>query len=99
MAPGDVIRTLVGRGDPADAVHRQRTAAAPHRHRARWSARRSACAGAVFQSVVRNPLGSPDMLGFTNGAATGALVAIVLAGGSSLLLAGGAVIGAWSSAD
>ncbi|MEZ0072809.1 ABC-type enterobactin transport system permease subunit [Planotetraspora sp. GP83] len=24
-------------------------------------------AGAIFQSVVRNPLGSPDVLGFTQG--------------------------------
>ncbi|CAM5299562.1 iron ABC transporter permease [Frigidibacter albus] len=34
--------------------------------------------GAVFQSVSRNPLGSPDVIGFTTGAATGAIVQIVL---------------------
>lgn len=35
-------------------------------------------AGAVFQSITRNPLGSPDILGFTTGAATGAIMQIVL---------------------
>ena len=41
-----------------------------------------ALAGAIFQSLVRNPLGSPDVLGFTQGAATGALVVVVLGGGT-----------------
>ena len=35
-------------------------------------------AGAVFQSLSRNPLGSPDILGFTTGAATGAILQIIL---------------------
>lgn len=35
-------------------------------------------AGAVFQSVSRNPLGSPDILGFTTGAATGAILQIIV---------------------
>ncbi|MEP1444564.1 MAG: iron chelate uptake ABC transporter family permease subunit [Paraglaciecola sp.] len=34
-------------------------------------------AGAIFQSISRNPLGSPDILGFTSGAATGAVFHIV----------------------
>lgn len=34
-------------------------------------------AGCVFQSVSRNALGSPDIIGFTTGAATGAVVQIV----------------------
>lgn len=34
-------------------------------------------AGAVFQSVSRNALGSPDVIGFTTGAATGAVTQIV----------------------
>ena len=36
--------------------------------------------GAVFQSLSRNPLGSPDIVGFTTGAATGAVLAIVVFG-------------------
>lgn len=34
--------------------------------------------GAVFQSVSRNALGSPDIIGLTTGAATGALTAIIV---------------------
>lgn len=36
--------------------------------------------GAVFQSLSRNPLGSPDIVGFNHGAAAGALVAILVLG-------------------
>jgi len=39
--------------------------------------------GAVFQSLTRNPLGSPDVIGFSTGAYTGALVAITVLGGGS----------------
>lgn len=35
-------------------------------------------AGATFQSISRNPLGSPDIIGFTTGAATGAVAQIIL---------------------
>lgn len=35
-------------------------------------------AGATFQSISRNALGSPDIIGFTTGAATGAVAQIVL---------------------
>lgn len=40
--------------------------------------------GCVFQSVSRNALGSPDVIGFTTGAATGATAQIVLVGGGGL---------------
>ncbi|MDQ0797156.1 iron chelate uptake ABC transporter family permease subunit [Streptomyces sp. B1I3] len=49
--------------------------------------------GAVFQSVSRNPLGSPDVLGFGQGSAVGALVVIVLLGGGATEVAAGAVGG------
>jgi iron complex transport system permease protein len=49
--------------------------------------------GAVFQSLVRNPLGSPDIVGFQQGAAFGAVFMIVVAGGSSVEIAAGAVVG------
>ena len=40
-------------------------------------------AGAVFQSLTRNPLGSPDVIGFSTGAYTGALLALTLVGEAS----------------
>ncbi|GEB52978.1 MULTISPECIES: FecCD family ABC transporter permease [Streptomyces] len=93
MGFGDVVRTLIGQGDPADAfiVNELRL---PRTCAALLVGAALGLAGAVFQAVVRNPLGSPDILGFTNGASAGALVAVVVVGGSSAALAGGAVIGA-----
>ncbi|HEX4790640.1 MAG TPA: iron chelate uptake ABC transporter family permease subunit [Actinospica sp.] len=57
-----------------------------------------ALAGAVFQSVTRNPLGSPDILGFTQGAATGALLGVTALGGSVFAVAGCAWLGAAGTA-
>ncbi|MDF2046272.1 iron chelate uptake ABC transporter family permease subunit [Microbacterium sp. Kw_RZR3] len=52
-----------------------------------------ALSGALFQTVTRNPLGSPDILGFSVGAFTGVL-AVTLAGATSVLaLTGGAIGG------
>ncbi|HSK60681.1 MAG TPA: iron chelate uptake ABC transporter family permease subunit [Actinomycetospora sp.] len=49
--------------------------------------------GAVFQSLARNNLASPDLLGFTTGAASGALIAIVLVGGGPAGTTIGAIAG------
>ncbi|EFE72800.1 iron-hydroxamate transporter permease subunit [Streptomyces filamentosus NRRL 15998] len=52
-----------------------------------------AVGGAVFQSLTRNPLGSPDVIGFTTGSYTG-VVLMLLAGASSYsALAAGALAG------
>ena len=52
-----------------------------------------AVSGAIFQSITRNPLGSPDVMGFSTGAYTGALVAIVFGGGSFVVTATGSLVG------
>lgn len=39
-----------------------------------------ALSGAIFQTITRNPLGSPDIIGFTAGANTGALMALLVFG-------------------
>jgi iron complex transport system permease protein len=49
--------------------------------------------GAIFQALVRNPLGSPDIIGFNAGAALGAVLMIVVFGGSALQVSIGAVLG------
>ncbi|MYT72756.1 FecCD family ABC transporter permease [Streptomyces sp. cg28] len=49
--------------------------------------------GALFQSISRNPLGSPDVLGLSQGATAGALVMIVIFGGSAVQVALGALVG------
>ncbi|MDR2256834.1 MAG: iron chelate uptake ABC transporter family permease subunit [Arthrobacter sp.] len=56
-------------------------------------------AGAIFQSITRNPLGSPDLIGFTVGAQTGILVGVLFLGSSFISvslasLVGGIAVGA-----
>lgn len=92
MSPGQVLSALLGNGHPADdfVVNEVRL---PRVATALLVGCALGLAGAVFQALVRNPLGSPDILGFTHGASAGALVAIVVVGGGSAALAGGAVLG------
>jgi iron complex transport system permease protein len=49
--------------------------------------------GALFQSVSRNPLGSPDVLGLSQGSTAGALTVIVLMSGSAAQVTVGALAG------
>ncbi|GHE01757.1 FecCD family ABC transporter permease [Streptomyces alanosinicus] len=49
--------------------------------------------GALFQSVSRNPLGSPDVLGLSQGSTAGALIVIVLLSGSTTQVTVGALVG------
>ncbi len=58
-----------------------------------------ALSGAIFQSLSRNPLGSPDIVGFTTGASTGGLLAILLVSASSTYQIGaGTIIGGLATA-
>ncbi|NQX26944.1 iron chelate uptake ABC transporter family permease subunit [Microbacteriaceae bacterium VKM Ac-2854] len=54
--------------------------------------------GAVFQSLTRNPLGSPDIIGFNTGAYTGALVVLLIVGGNYVATAAGALVGGLATA-
>ncbi|WP_425559213.1 FecCD family ABC transporter permease [Catenulispora yoronensis] len=92
IAATDVIKALTGGGDAGDRLV-VRELRLPRVATALAAGAALALAGAISQSMVRNPLGSPDMLGFTQGASTGALVVVVVAGGGSAALAGGAVVG------
>ncbi|MET3903135.1 iron-enterobactin ABC transporter permease [Paenarthrobacter sp. 4246] len=49
--------------------------------------------GGIFQSMTRNPLGSPDIIGFNTGAYTGALIVMLTLGGGYLGIAAGALAG------
>ncbi|NUT34388.1 MAG: iron chelate uptake ABC transporter family permease subunit [Hamadaea sp.] len=98
LSPSGALHAVLGDGTPADAyiVTELR---APRVATALLAGAALALAGAIFQKLTRNPLGSPDVLGFTQGSATGALIAIIVLGGGSTAvalgaLAGGAVTGA-----
>ncbi|MEU8244182.1 iron chelate uptake ABC transporter family permease subunit [Actinoplanes missouriensis] len=96
IAPADVVKTLFGQGTAAQdfIVNELRL---PRLITAILVGMALAAGGAVFQSLVRNPLGSPDVLGVTNGASTAALVVVIL-GGSSTQLSLAAVAGGLGAA-
>ena len=50
--------------------------------------------GAIFQSLARNPLASPDIIGITAGASTAAVILIVVGGASGYIVSIGSLIGA-----
>jgi ABC-type enterobactin transport system permease subunit len=54
--------------------------------------------GAIFQSLLRNPLGSPDILGFNTGAYSGTLIVLVLFDGGALNSTAAAMAGGLASA-
>jgi iron complex transport system permease protein len=54
--------------------------------------------GAVFQSLMRNPLADPGVIGFSQGSYTGALIVILVINGSYLQLVGGALVGGMATA-
>ncbi|WNI14927.1 FecCD family ABC transporter permease [Actinacidiphila sp. ITFR-21] len=92
IAPPDVLRTLTGHGDAGqDFVVRQLRL--PRAVVGLLVGAALGMAGAAFQTVARNPLGSPDVVGFGQGSAVGALIVIVLFKGPSYEVSVGAVVG------
>ena len=92
LAPDAVLRALAGGGEPLDRTvvtqwRLPRTAAAIVLGAA------LAVAGALFQTVTRNPLASPDILGLSNGAFAGMLLTIVFVSTSWPALMVGAAAG------
>ncbi|AHH93760.1 FecCD family ABC transporter permease [Kutzneria albida] len=79
MSVGDVLRTLVGGGDPTEQyiVFDLRL---PRSLTGLLVGAAFGLAGAITQAISRNPLASPDILGVTPGASAGAVGVVVLAG-------------------
>jgi iron complex transport system permease protein len=55
-------------------------------------------AGALLQSLARNPLASPDIIGFDAGAAFGAVATVIVFGGTGAIIAAGAIGGGLAAA-
>nr|WP_203822552.1 iron chelate uptake ABC transporter family permease subunit [Actinoplanes ferrugineus] len=88
----DVLRSLIGQGNPGTdfIVHELRL---PRVLVTLLVGAAFGASGTIFQGLTRNPLGSPDFVGLTVGAATGALIVILVLGGGGFAVAAGAVIG------
>lgn len=78
LSPSEVTASLFGISDNQTAtkiIHRIRL---PRLVTGLFVGACLGIAGAIFQSISRNSLGSPDIIGFTAGAATGAVAQIIL---------------------
>lgn len=77
IGPDRIVRILAGTDPDAMARRILLDIRLPRGLTAVFVGAALAVSGAVFQSVSRNALGSPDLIGFTTGAASGAIVQIV----------------------
>ncbi|WP_414930676.1 FecCD family ABC transporter permease [Streptomyces sp. SHP 1-2] len=94
LSPAQVLSALL---DP-DADHRARLVVVhwrlPRLLLALLCGAALAVSGAIFQSLTRNPLGSPDVIGFTSGSYAGASVVLLLLGTADhLAVASGSLTG------
>ncbi|REE99909.1 FecCD family ABC transporter permease [Thermomonospora umbrina] len=88
--PGEALAALVGTGDLEVVVRDWRL---PRVLAASAFGAALGVAGAIFQNVTRNPMGSPDVMGLDAGAYTGALIALTLWSGTAGQLALTSVLG------
>lgn len=93
----DVVPAILGFGDP-DSDFIVRTLRLPRALTAVLVGAAFGLSGAVFQSLARNPLASPDIIGVTAGASAAAVFVIVFVGGSHVVVAMAAFIGALATA-
>ncbi|GAB2965677.1 iron chelate uptake ABC transporter family permease subunit [Streptomyces pseudoechinosporeus] len=77
IAFADVVRALVGSGDPGTVLVVQELRL-PRSLVGLLAGIAFAVSGALFQTMTRNPLASPDMIGLTQGAGTAVVAGIVL---------------------
>lgn len=92
ISPPDVVRALLGGGDHATRFVTW-DLRLPRALTAALVGAALGASGAIFQSVTRNPLGSPDVLGFLQGASVGAVLEIVLLDGGAAAVAVAAALG------
>lgn len=92
LSVGEVLRAIVAPGDDIGTTI-VRSWRAPRTALAVLGGAALGLSGAIFQTLTRNPLGSPDIIGFTTGAYTGAVVVSTTLGASNASVALGATVG------
>lgn len=93
----DVLPAIFGFGGP-DSDFIVRTLRLPRALTAVLVGCAFGLSGAIFQSLARNPLASPDIIGITAGASAAAVFVIVLVGGSYAFVSMAAFLGALATA-
>ncbi|GAA4204376.1 iron-enterobactin ABC transporter permease [Streptosporangium oxazolinicum] len=97
LSPGQVLSALTGRetGIVHDVVVEWRL---PRVAAALVFGAALGVSGALFQSLLRNPLADPGVIGFSQGSYTGALIVILVVDGTYVQLVGGALLGGMATA-
>ncbi|SCE91836.1 FecCD transport family protein [Micromonospora haikouensis] len=95
VATPDVLRALAGAGTPYDLVVLDLRL--PRLVLAAVAGAAFGVAGTLIQSVARNPLASPDVIGITQGAGLAATVALT-SGAAAVLVAPAALLGGLAAA-
>lgn len=92
LSPGQVLRALVGEGErfPTMVVRQWRL---PVAIAAVVFGALLGLGGAIFQSLTRNPLGSPDIIGFDAGSYTAVVIVILVVGSTHYWTIAAASIG------
>lgn len=98
LSPAQVVEGLAGTSGETTVTRVLRGIRLPRVLTAALVGASLGMAGAVFQSLSRNALGSPDVIGFTTGAATGAIVQIVLFNAGTFQVASAAVVSGLATA-
>lgn len=93
LTPGQAIAGALGLGDKGDVFIIQKLRR-PRIEAAVVVGAAFGLAGALFQSTLRNPLASPDILGISSGASLGAVTGLLALGMSGVALSGLAFAGA-----
>ncbi|WP_336157585.1 FecCD family ABC transporter permease [Amycolatopsis sp. VC5-11] len=92
LSPSSVLRALAGTADPRASFF-VLDVRLPRSLLAVTTGAAFGLAGAIVQSLVRNPLASPDVLGTTSGAAAAAVSALLLFGWTGPAVSGAALAG------
>jgi iron complex transport system permease protein len=93
LTPGQAIAGALGLGDKGDVFIIQKLRL-PRIEAAVVVGAAFGLAGALFQSTLRNPLASPDILGISSGASLGAVTGLLALGMTGVALSGLAFAGA-----
>ncbi|MGO1173335.1 MAG: iron chelate uptake ABC transporter family permease subunit, partial [Actinomycetaceae bacterium] len=96
LTPAEVLRAFVDRADFASTVVLEWRL--PRVTAALVLGAALAVAGALFQTLTRNPLGSPDIIGFSTGAYTGVILATIVVSDGVVGASGGAILGGLATA-
>lgn len=101
LAPGDIVQALVSpftgiKTPGADFI--VLNVRLPRAVLAILSGAAFALSGSIFQTLLRNPLASPDIIGISSGASAAAVFCIIVLGWGGALLSAGAVVGALAAA-